>query len=115
MEQREQRTEERFVAVAPLEATYGGTAVRVINLSAIGAQIEHASLLRLGSAGRFMLRHGNVAMDVKGVLVWSRLHEGLYRSGVHIQTSGRDYAEALEELIESGALKRDPESLNRKR
>ncbi|HEX6177724.1 MAG TPA: hypothetical protein VF057_05155 [Thermoanaerobaculia bacterium] len=122
MDVQELRTAERFAAANALAATFSGFAVGILNLSLIGAQVEHAAPIRLGSTGRFTLRHGEVAIDVKAFLIWSRLSktpdtEGrhLYRSGLRIESGNAEYALALHMLIKGGAMKREPDTLEKKR
>ena len=73
MDVQELRAAERFASVTPLSATFSGTAIGIVNLSLIGAQVEHPAPIRLGSVGRFALQHGQAAIDVKAFLIWSRL------------------------------------------
>lgn len=118
----ELRAAERFAAAAPISATFAAYPVTIVNLSTIGAQIEHAGPIRLGTVGRFMLRLGDVAFDVKGFLTWSRLSktpsesgQHLYRSGLRIESGNAEYALALHLLIKAGSMRREPDTLERKR
>lgn len=122
MDVRELRAAERFASADPLAATFSGLTTGIVNLSLIGAQIEHTTPIRLGSVGRFMIRRGDVSIDVKAFLIWSRLSktpdgEGrqVYRSGLRIESGNTEYALALHMLIKSGAVRREPDTLERKR
>ena len=122
MDVQELRAAERFASAAPLSATFSGIPIRIVNLSLVGAQIEHPSPIRLGSVGRFTLRQGDVVIDVKAFLTWSRLSKTpnadgnhLYRSGLRIESGNVEYALALHTLIKSGAMRREPDTLERKR
>jgi hypothetical protein len=116
------RAAERFTAAEPLFATFAANPIDIVNLSTIGAQIEHALPIRLGTVARFMIRRHEVAIDVKGLLIWSRLSEKpaadgkfLYRSGLRIESGNAEYALGLHMLIKAGALKRELDTLERKR
>jgi hypothetical protein len=112
----ELRAAERFAAVDVLTATFAGAVVTIVNLSTIGAQIEHSQPIRLGATGRFSIRRGDVSIDVPGSVTWSRLAGGgSYRSGVRIEHGNADYALGLHMLIKGGAMRRDPDTLERKR
>lgn len=118
----ELRAAERFTAVEPLSATFAANPIDIVDLSTLGAQIEHALPIRLGTVGRFMIRRRDVAIDVKGLLIWSRLSERvaadgkyLYRSGLRIESGNAEYALGLHMLIKAGAMKRELDTLERKR
>ena len=118
----ELRAAERFTAVSPFTATFAGTPITIVNLSTIGAQIEHPGPIRLGSVGRFAIRRGDVVIEVQGFLTWSRLSKvpdasgkHVYRSGIRIESGNAEYALALHMLIKGGAMRREPETLERKR
>lgn len=118
----ELRAAERFIASEPLPATFAAYPIAIVNLSTIGALVEHPAPIRLGTVGRFMIRRGEIAIDVKGFLIWSRLSKTpgvngaqLYRSGLRIESGNAEYALALHMLIKSGAMKRETDTLERKR
>ena len=118
----ELRGAERFTASEPLPATFAAYPIVIVNLSTIGALVEHPAPIRLGTVGRFMIRRGEVAIDVKGFLIWSRLSKTpgangtqVYRSGLRIESGNAEYALALHMLIKSGAMKRETDTLERKR
>ena len=110
------RKAERFAAAAPLSANFAGTSVTIVNLSTIGAQIEHPTPIRLGTVSRFLFRQNDVSVDVKATLTWSKLTAtGTYRSGVRVENGNVEYALALHTLIKGGAMRREPDTLERKR
>jgi hypothetical protein len=116
------RGAERFTAVEPLFATFAANPIDIVDLSTIGAQIEHVLPIRLGTVARFMIQRREVTIDVKGLLIWSRLSEKpaadgkfLYRSGLRIEGGNAEYALGLHMLIKAGALKRELDTLERKR
>ena len=118
----ELRAAERFTASETLPATFAAYPIVIVNLSTIGAQVEHPNAIRLGTVGRFMIRRGDVAFDVKGFLIWSRLSKTpgtdgtqLYRSGLRIESGNAEYALAVHMLIKSGAMRRELDTLERKR
>jgi hypothetical protein len=111
----ELRAAERFTAVAPVSATFAGYPIEIVNLSTIGAQIEHGTPIRLGTVGRFAIRRGEVAIEVQGFLTWSRFSGKTYRSGLRIESGNVEYAVALHTLIKSGEMRREPDTLERKR
>lgn len=118
----ELRAAERFTASESLAATFAAYPIVIVNLSTIGALVEHPTPIRLGTVGRFMIRHGEIAIDVKGFLIWSRLAKTpgadgrqVYRSGLRIESGNAEYALALHMLIKSGAMRREHDTLERKR
>ena len=118
----ELRAAERFTAGRPIAATFSGNQVTIVNLSTIGALIEHPGPIRLGTVARFAIRDGEVSVDVQGFLTWSRLAKtpddsGKYRyqSGLRIESGNIQYAIALHALIKSGAMRREPDTLEKKR
>ncbi|HUP46264.1 MAG TPA: hypothetical protein VM779_12205 [Thermoanaerobaculia bacterium] len=118
----ELRAAERFTAITSLSATFAGTPITIVNLSTIGAQIEHPAPIRLGTVARFVIRRGDVSIDVRGLLTWSRLSktpdaqgQHAYRSGLRIESGNAEYALALHMLIKGGTMRREPDTLEKKR
>jgi hypothetical protein len=117
----EQRTTERYIALEPIDGSFGAASITVLNLGGSGAQVAHAQPLRLGTKGRLRFRRGGVQVAVEALLLWSHLSktpnsEGkyLYQSGLRIDEEG-DFATALRSLLDAGAVRRDLDSLERKR
>ena len=121
MDVRELRAAERFAAVEPLAAMFAGYGITVVNLSTIGAQVEHSFPIRLGAVGRFTFQRGEAKIDAQAFLIWSRLSKNpavqgtLYRSGLRIESGNVEFAIALHTLIKTGAARREPDTLERKR
>jgi hypothetical protein len=118
---RDLRTIERYVVVEPLLGSFGAAGISILDIAEQGAQIEHAQPLRLGSRGRLWFKRGEVAASIHAMVIWSRLSEKpnddgklLYRSGVRLD-DGDSFAGAIQALGEHGVIRRDTESLERKR
>ena len=118
----ELRASERFVASEPLRGTFGATEVTVFDLGALGAQIEHAQPVRLGTTGRLSIHRDGVETVVSARVVWSKLSKTpnqqgkyLYRSGLRIEEQPTDFLLALHSLARGGFIRRDPDALERKR
>jgi hypothetical protein len=119
---RDLRTIERYVVAEPLVGSFGAAAISVIDIAEQGAQIEHPQPLRLGSRGRLWFRRGDVSGSVHALVIWSRLSqtpndEGklLYRSGLRLDEEGETFSKAIQALADHGVIRRDTESLDRKR
>lgn len=118
---RDLRTIERYVVVEPLLGSFGAAGISILDIAEQGAQIEHVQPLRLGSRGRLWFKRVEVAASIHAMVIWSRLSEKpndegklLYRSGVRLD-EGESFAEAIQALGEHGVIRRDTESLERKR
>ena len=116
------RTIERYVVVERLVGSFGAAGISVIDIAEQGAQIEHPQPLRLGARGRLWFKRGEVAASVHALVIWSRLSktpndEGklLYRSGLRLDEEGANFAAAIQALGDQGVIRRDTESLGRKR
>lgn len=118
---RDLRTIERYVVVERLQGSFGAAGISILDIAEQGAQIEHAQPLRLGSRGRLWFKRGEVSASIHAMVIWSRLSEKpnddgklLYQSGVRLD-EGESFAEAIQALGEQGVIRRDTESLDRKR
>jgi hypothetical protein len=113
------RKGDRFDAVDVIGGSFNALEVTVLNLSLGGGQIMHAQPIRIGTRARFEVRHAGASATVFMQVVWSHLSqtpEGLrYRSGVKLDAPDVQYAFAINTLVRAGFLKRDTESLERKR
>ena len=116
------RGAERFVIAEPLSGAYGPANVNIVNLSTIGAQIEHPQPLRVGTRARLSFSRGDIAAAVQGVTMWSHLSttadasgKYMYCSGVRVESGNQELAIALNQLFKRGFVRRDRESLERKR
>ncbi len=113
----ELRSGDRYVPMQPIRASFGAADATILNLAENGAQLEHPQPLRLASRARLVCRFQGNTIAVGGIVIWSHLSktpngEGkyLYRSGVRFD-SDLD----LQPLAGRGILRRDPDSLERKR
>jgi PilZ domain-containing protein len=116
------RSIERYVVVEPLLGSFGAAAISVLDIAEQGAQIEHPQPLRLGARGRFWFKRRDVAVSMHAIVIWSRLSqtpndEGklLYRSGLRVDEQGESFGDAIQALADHGVIRRDTESLERKR
>ncbi|MEO6259151.1 MAG: PilZ domain-containing protein, partial [Thermoanaerobaculia bacterium] len=98
---RELRLEERYVVKEALGGSFGAAAIRVLDISQQGMQIEHPQPLRLATRSRLWFKRGDVAVSVHGVVIWSRLSKSpndegklLYRSGIRLEANGDDLTSA---------------------
>ena len=94
----------------------------VHDLAEQGAQVEHAQPLRLATKGRLWFKRGEIAVSLHAIVVWSRLSKSpndqgkyLYRSGLRIDEGANDFLMAMQMLAEHGVIRKDVESLERKR
>ena len=116
------RAVERYVVVEPLLGSFGAAGITVLDIAEQGAQIEHAQPLRLGARARFWFKRGDVASSVHALVIWSRLSEKpnsegklLYRTGLRVEDAQESLAPAIQALGDHGVIRRDTESLDRKR
>jgi hypothetical protein len=118
----ELRSSDRFGAVEPLPGGFGSASVSILDLASRGVQIQHAQPLRLSLNGRLWFRHINVAVSVQGRVVWSHLSKErdangklLYHSGIHVPDESTELAGAIAQLARHGIIRKDDDSLDRKR
>ena len=113
------RKGDRFHAASPINGTFNGVDVSIINVSVSGAQIMHAQPIRIGTRSRLTFQYVEEIVSVQVQVVWSHLWqtpEGhAYRSGVRLDMLDVGHARAVHELIRTGAVQLDTESLERKR
>jgi hypothetical protein len=116
------RSGERFVVTDRLTGNFNTAEVAILNVAHQGAQIEHGQPVRLSSEGRLTFHWGEIGVSVRGVVVWSRLsktpnHFGkyLYRSGLRIDETNREFLSIMETLANWGVIRQDVDSLERKR
>ena len=122
MDVEELRSTERFVFVKPLSGSFGSASIEVMNASARGAQIAHTQPLRLGMKARLWFKHGETAVSVQALTIWSHLSKTpnangkyLYQSGVRIEHDDPQYETSLQALLDHGVMTADPESLEKKK
>src|SRR6266498_803697 len=116
------RAVERYAVVEPLWGSFGSAGITILDIAEQGAQIEHAQPLRLGAGGRLWFKRGDVACSVHALVIWSRLSEKpnsegklLYRSGLRVEDAQETFAPSIQALADHGVIRRDTESLERKR
>jgi len=119
---RDLRAIERYVVAEPLVGSFGAAAISVVDIAEQGAQIVHPQPLRLGSRARLWFKRGDVAASVHAIVIWSRIsqkpnEEGrlLYHSGLRIDDQADSFASAIQALADQNVIRRDTESLDRKR
>ncbi|HVG24502.1 MAG TPA: PilZ domain-containing protein [Thermoanaerobaculia bacterium] len=113
------RKSDRFVAVEPIEGTFGATPATLLNVSLGGVQMQHAQPIRIGTRATLTFNRRGTGASVAVVVVWSHLaqtQEGLrYRSGAKLAEPDVPYAAALNAFIRSGVIALETDSLERKR
>jgi hypothetical protein len=116
------RSGERWIVIEHLSGMFGAAEVQVVDIAEQGAQLEHAQPLRIAMRARLWFKRGDVAVSVQGMIVWSRLSktpndEGkyLYHSGIRVEPVEDEFVEGMQALADQGVLRRDHESLARKR
>ncbi len=122
MEVTELRVAERFRTAEPLIGSFGSASVTLLDVSASGAQIEHAQPLRIGSRARLWFKRGEVAVSLQAVTMWSHLLKSpntqgkyLYNSGLRLEADSPDFYHALQALLDRGVISPDRESLEKKK
>lgn len=90
----ESRQRPRFLIRPRVPATFSGVPVSVLDLSATGLRVEHATPMRLSATGSIQLEteENSARVTCRGRVVWSRLsrvtdNNGklLYQSGVRLE------------------------------
>ena len=116
----ELRKADRFVVVNPVPATFGGVDVALLDFSLGGTQITNAQPLRIGTVARLAFRGVDVDVSTQARVIWSHLAPGpggkpSYRTGLHIESADAQYAMAINAMLRAGVVRKDRESLDRKR
>lgn len=121
VEVQEIRRYARYVIVEPLLGSFGAAEVMIRNLGDRGAQLQHASPLRIGTRSRLWFRSGSIAVGIQGHVIWSHLSQVpdehgklLYQSGVEIDENA-EFLESLKALVDHGVIRNDLNSLERKK
>lgn len=116
------RGSERYLVTEKLSGSFGAAQVVLIDLAEQGAQIEHAHPLRLATKGRLWFKRAEISISLHAIVVWSRLSKTpndqgkyVYRSGLRIDEGAEDFGTAMQMLSEHEVIKKDTESLDRKR
>lgn len=115
----ELRKGDRFLATEPVTGTFGPVEVVIVDLSLGGAQLSHPQPLRIGTRGKLSFKRGDITATVPAHVVWSHLSRtagGMsYVSGLQLDAVEPQYGLALNSLLRAGVLRKDSESLDRKK
>jgi len=119
-EVKELRSGDRFLVAEPLVGTFGAAEVTIVNVAEQGVQIAHAQPIRVAARARLWFKRGSAAASVHGFVVWSHLAPSAhgdqrYLSGIRIDERVDEFAGAIQSLADQGVLRRDHDSLARKR
>jgi hypothetical protein len=116
------RASQRFLVTEPLAGSFGSASIAVLDISEHGVQVEHAQPVRIGTRARLWFKRGDIAVNIQGRVTWSHLSKTpnekgklLYRSGIQLDNTGPEYVTALQGLVDKGVIRRDDESLEKKR
>jgi hypothetical protein len=111
----------RFVLLDPITGYFGGTDIRIIDISEGGMQIEHAEAITVRAKARVGFRLGDVSTSLTAILVWSCLSKttnqqgGLfYRSGIKVDDPEKRMSQIIGALAVVGRIRPD-QPLERKR
>ncbi len=115
----ELRKGDRFVVTETVTGTFGSVDVVIVDLSLGGAQLSHPQPLRIGTRAKLSFRRGDVSATVLAHVVWSHLSKmkgGMsYVSGLQLDAVEPQYGMALNSLLRAGVLRKDAESLSKKK
>jgi hypothetical protein len=115
----ELRKGDRFVTTESVAGTFGPVDVVIVDLSLGGAQLSHPQPLRIGTRGKLTFRRGEISATVPAHVIWSHLSKtkgGMsYVSGLQLESVDPQYGMALNSLLRAGVLRKDSESLERKK
>lgn len=92
----EKRRLERIRLYSPLHALISGERATLVDVSPIGARIEHATPLPIGAAVEITLRHEDRVVALSGTVVRCRLDRSLARDAI-IYDTGIDFSGAPQE------------------
>ena len=115
----ELRKGDRFLATEPISGTFGPPDVVIIDLSLGGAKLSHPQPLRIGTHAKLSFKRGDVSASAQAVVVWSHLSRAgggmSYVSGLKLESVEPQYAMAVNSLLRGGVLRKDSESMEKKR
>lgn len=115
----ELRKGDRFLATEPIHGTYGPAEVIVIDLSLGGAKLSHPQPLRIGTHAKLTFKRGDITASAQSVVVWSHLARAAggmsYISGLKLEAVEPQYAMALNALLRAGVLRKEVDSLDKKK
>jgi PilZ domain len=115
----ESRAADRFFVAPPLEATYGGDAVAIEDLSAHGARIATRERLTAGTMQLLRFALPELAIDLAGTVRWTGVKavgDAVWRfhAGLHIAEKPELLRLALGHLCEQNRASLDTQSLRLK-
>jgi hypothetical protein len=115
----ELRKGDRFLATEQISGTFGPAEVVVIDLSLGGAKLSHPQPLRIGTHAKLIFKRGDITATVQAHVVWSHLSRAgggmSYVSGLKLEAVEPQYAMALNALLRAGVLRKEVDSLDKKR
>ncbi|MDP9193814.1 MAG: PilZ domain-containing protein [Acidobacteriota bacterium] len=116
----ELRKGDRFLATEQIPGTFGPAEVILIDLSLGGAKLSHPQPLRIGTRGKLAFKRGDIAASAQGVVVWSHISRAggssmSYVSGIKLEAVEPQYAMALNTMLRAGVLRKETDSLDKKR
>lgn len=113
------RKGDRFIATEPISGTFGPAEIVIIDLSLGGAKLSHPQPLRIGTRGRIAFKRGDITVSTSAHVVWSHLSRSdkgmVYQSGMKLDETDPHYAMAINSLLRAGLLRKDVDSMERKR
>lgn len=109
----ERRREKRISLAEPIVARFGSSVVVVIDVSPLGAKIEHYSRLDRGAERSLRLQWGNDAVGIKSRVVRCRVERFIpgdagitvYRSGLQFDESQLEEVAHIRQMISSVVAK----------
>jgi hypothetical protein len=115
----ELRKGDRFIATEQVSGTFGPAEVIAIDLSLGGAKLSHPQPLRIGTHAKLIFKWRDITAAVQATVVWSHLSRAgggmSYISGLRIEAAEPQYAMALNSLLRAGVLRKEVDSLDKKR
>jgi hypothetical protein len=107
---RDARSGMRFFLDPQLDGRFGNVPIAIADFGEHGVQVEHPAPLKVGTLARlaFALPPDRMAIELSGMVVWSRLSQKadshgklLYRSGIRIEEHHEVARGALERLVDA--------------
>ncbi|HEU4887583.1 MAG TPA: PilZ domain-containing protein [Thermoanaerobaculia bacterium] len=115
----ELRKGDRFRTTEHVTGTFGPVDVVIVDLSLGGAQLSHPQPLRIGTRAKLSFKRGDITATVPAHVIWSHLSKtngGMsYVSGLQLDAVDPQYGMALNSLLRAGVLRKDSESMDKKK
>lgn len=121
---KEERAHPRFVFPRSIDVTFSNYPVKLCNIGAGGAQIEHAGVFKPHSSSnlKIPLPRSNDVIALRATVIWSKLSgtpnaggKLLYRSGVRFDQVGSAVSATVQRVITIFSGSEDKQSIERKR